>query len=53
LVWVSCCGVAGVGLAGFCGSDAEIVTLVIALGPVKSGREAVNRFCFHHMESIV
>jgi hypothetical protein len=31
LFWVCCCGVAGVGFAGFCGSDAEIVTFVMVI----------------------
>jgi hypothetical protein len=31
LFWVCCCGVAGFGLEGFCGSDAEIVTFVMVI----------------------
>jgi hypothetical protein len=31
LPWVCCCGVAGDGFAGFCGSLAEIVTLVMVI----------------------
>jgi hypothetical protein len=31
LSWVCCCGVAGVGFARFCGSDAEIVTFVMVI----------------------